>query len=223
MKINILSCKYLVLTSSIFFHTEKNMAQDTSNHSSMTVPQVIGFATVRLTNRKPEGLLGNFVTDAVKNEAEIYLRKRIDLVFISPNAIKGAIGKGDISEQTISNLLPFDDSLSCMEVPGKILQLVLDRIAKDGGGPVAGIQLTIHNMRASHILLDGDTLTPEKKYTIVAIERNAQGHENFPFLKNIPYINLPNTLTTTVIRYIKKTTSEGKAVNAYFGHRISYH
>jgi|GEM_PF-5410482 len=193
-----------------------------SQNNNETDTTVIGFATTFLTHKKPEGLLGNFITDVVKNEAEIDLRKRIDLVFISYKAIKGAITKGDISTQTIENILPFDDSLSYFETSGDTLKMLLDRIAQQGGAPVSGIRMNIQNMRATKITIDGDSLVPSKKYAIVSIERNVQGFENFSFLKSVQYKNLPNTLTSTVIKYIKKWTSEGKPVNAYFGHRISY-
>ncbi|WP_447643080.1 MULTISPECIES: 5'-nucleotidase C-terminal domain-containing protein [Chitinophagaceae] len=191
-----------------------------NNNDSNT--QIIGFATTLLTNNKPEGLLGNFIVDAVKNEAEIYLRKRINLVFINSSAVRGAIPKGNITMQTIEEILPFDDSLAYLQVQGDTLKKILDMIAQNGGMPVAGVRMKIKNMRATNIILDGDSIFPEKKYLLVLIERNAQGWQKFSFLKNIPYKNLPNTLTSTVIRYIKKLTSEGKPVNAFFGHRISY-
>lgn len=216
----------LILMFLFLFRNEKTIAQKTDSANYKPIndsnTRIIGFATTSMTNRKPEGLLGNFVADAVKNEAEIFLRKRIDLVFISHKAIKGSLKKGDISMETIANVLPFDDSLSYMEVSGSVLQMVLDRIAQEGGSPVSGIRMKIKNMRATNIVLDNDSLNFEKKYLLITIERNAQGNENFPFLKNISHKNLPNTLTTVIIRYIKKITSEGKAINAYFGHRISY-
>lgn len=208
--------------STIHLEFSQNISKINGQSLNDTTEHVIGFATSTLTNKKPESLLGNFITDAVKNEAEIYLRKRIDIVFISSNAIKGTIVKGDISTEKINQLLPFDDSLAIMEINGHNLFSLLDRIAMMGGAPIAGIQMKIKNMRATNILVDGDSLIPEKKYLLITIERNALGAENFSFLKTISHKNLPFTLTSVVTKYIKKLTSEGKAVNAYFGHRISY-
>ncbi|PZP45345.1 MAG: hypothetical protein DI598_13340 [Pseudopedobacter saltans] len=212
----LLSCGTLLIShAQSSLKPQQTIINDTNKH-------VIGFSTILLTNRKPEGLLGNFITDAVKNEAEIALRKRIDIVFISSNAIKGTIPKGEITEEKIKEILPFDDSLSLMEIKGKDLKQILDRIAYRGGAPVSGVRMQIQNMKASNIYIDGDTLILEKKYMLITIERNALGKENFPILKTISFKNLPNTLTTVVIKYIKKITSEGKAISSYFGHRISY-
>lgn len=213
---------FILLTKSQRIFAQSPANTNINRNSNDTNIPIIGFATTLLSNKKPEGLLGNFIADAVKNEAEIHLRKRIDLVFISSRAIKGIINKGEISTQTIENILPFDDSLSYLEISGKELKMVLDRIAGDGGAPVSGIKMKIKNMHATNIVLDGDSLNFEKRYLLVTIERNANGNENFAFLKMFPHKNLPNTLTSVVIRYIKKITSEGKPINSYFGHRISY-
>ena len=216
------TCLFTLFLAHILGINPTNAQNPYNRNNNDTDTQIIGFATTLLANKKPEGLLGNFIADAVKNEAEIYLRKRIDFVFISAKAIRGALNKGEVSVRMIQDLLPFDDSLAYLEVSGKELQSVLDRIAQEGGAPVSGVRMKIRNMRATNIVLDGDSLVPEKEYLLVTIERNAQGHENFSSLKHIPYKKLPNTLTSTVIRHIKKITSEGKALNAFFGHRISY-
>lgn len=212
---------FLSLTSLTIAYTQDTL-KEPSKMNNDNRHQIIGFSTTLLNNKKPEGLLGNFMTDAVKNEAELYLRKRIDLVFISAKAIKGALNKGDISMQTIEELLPFDDSLSFLYVTGDTLKMLLDNIAKNGGAPVSGVQMKIKNMHSTNVVLDGDSILPSKKYTIIVIERNAQGWENFPFLKNIHRQNLPYTLTSIIIKYIKKITIEGKPINSYFGHRIGY-
>ena len=197
-------------------------SQTKSNLETIHNDSIIGFATTQLTHRKPEGLLGNFITDGVKNESEIFLRKRVDLVFVSHNAIKGSINKGEISIKNIQEILPFDDSLVVMEISGKLLNQVLDRIAIYGGAPVSGINMKINNMRASDIFIDRDSLNLEKTYTFITIQRIAQGNENFSFLKMIPFKHLPLTLTEIIINYVKKLTKESRAISSHFGHRISY-
>lgn len=182
----------------------------------------IGFANRMLKNQYPSGALGNLIADAVKNEIEIFLKKRVDFVYISRTSIRSNLPKGNVSIEDIDNILPFRDSLAIIEILGTDLKKLMNVIAQKGGGAIAGAAFKIKNMRAEDINLDGDSIISQKKYLMATLHRNAQGRENCSMLIAYSCQIFEKTLTSLLIKYIEKMTYDSKPIFASFDRRISY-
>ncbi|WP_161971260.1 5'-nucleotidase C-terminal domain-containing protein [Edaphocola flava] len=146
--------------------------------------QVIGYSDVSLTKALPECNMGNFAADAQLDAA----RKLQDGVEVSvvnygglriPFIPKGAITKGRIYE-----LMPFDNMVTILEVPGDILLQFCNHMAKRKGWPVSGMTYVIRNGQAEQVLVQGKSVNPHLVYKVAVSDYIANGGDDCDFLKS---------------------------------------
>ncbi|QES89298.1 5'-nucleotidase C-terminal domain-containing protein [Rhizosphaericola mali] len=182
----------------------------------------IGFSNRIFKNQFPSGELGNLIADAVKNEIEISLKKRLDFVYIPRTAIRSNLPKGNVGVEDIDNILPFNDSLAIIEVLGTDLNKLMNVIAQKGGGAISGGHFKIKSMHAEDIDVDGDSIHLNNQYSIATLLRNVKGRENCSMLIAYPYKIFEITLTSLLIKYIEKITYDSRPISPSYEHRISY-
>jgi len=183
---------------------------------------VIGYSEVPLSKAQPECTLGNFMADAQlvlamrrdpATQVSVMNYGGIRLPYISP----GALTKGKMYE-----LMPFDNKLTIVEIPGSILRRFCDHMAAWGGWPVAGITFRIRNKKATDIMVGGKPLHDQLIYHTAVSDYIANGGDNCDFLKDCKrtYINL--FVRDMLIDYITELNSQGKKLNVQLEKRISY-
>ena len=137
---------------------------------------------IPLTKAQPECTLGNFMADAMlisakkidpKTDGAIANQGGIRLTYINP----GPITKGKIYE-----LMPFDNMLAIVEVPGSIMQQFCDAIAARKGWPVSNIHFTIKDKKAINIMIGDQPMNEHRFYKIAINDYMARGGDNCYFL-----------------------------------------
>ncbi len=183
---------------------------------------VIGYSEAPMSKALPECTLGNFIADA-----QLALAKRSDpatqisimnyggirLPYISP----GPITKGKLYE-----LMPFDNKLTIVELPGKVLRQFCDHMAAYGGWPVAGISFKIKDKKAIDILIGSEPLNEQLVYHTAVSDYIANGGDNCDFLGTCKktYINI--FVRDMLIDYLSELNSKGQKLNIKIEKRISY-
>src|SRR5690606_11149141 len=104
---------------------------------------VIGRTDIPLTKAQPESTLGNFVADA-----QMIVAKKLDNKVVASVVNYGGIrlnyiAPGELTKGKIFELMPFDNMLTIVEVPGEVLKQFCNHMAKYRGWPVSGITYTI--------------------------------------------------------------------------------
>jgi 5'-nucleotidase len=90
-------------------------------------------------DRHSESELGDLVADAVR------LSVGADVAFVNPGGIRAALEQGPITYGAVFRCLPFDNSVSTLDVSGRELRDIL-RVAESGARgyfPVSGLRLRI--------------------------------------------------------------------------------
>lgn len=197
----LLSCKSYHTTNIQWdaYHLEdqkKHVAADSSVYSIIApyktaldsqMNAVIGTNAVALSSKKPEGSLGNFFADAIREQAETLYQKKIDVAFFNSGGLRiQGIPKGDIKVTTIYELMPFDNEIVVLNIDGKILMKILEYSAKRGGDPISGVRYTINNDKPIDITINGVPLDLNAKYIFATNDYLANGGDNLGFLKDIP-------------------------------------
>ena len=182
----------------------------------------IGHSTATLTKQQPVSDLGNFLAHAQLSVAQ-KLDKDIEAGLINyggirvPSLHSGTITKGDVFE-----LLPFDNRLVTIYVPGDTLVLLCDHMARLKGWPVSGISFEIHAGTARNILVQGLPLKQDKVYKLVMSDYIANGGDNCSFLRSLKRDAHTILLRDAIIDYIKDLAQQGKSVHAQLDNRIRY-
>jgi 2',3'-cyclic-nucleotide 2'-phosphodiesterase (5'-nucleotidase family) len=106
--------------------------------------RVIGEADTELVNKRPNGNLGNFIADILKDETSKLIKRDVDFAFINIAGMRlPSIPKGAITVGRVYELLPFDNMVIAAEVSGATLKKALEKISSKGGEAISGFELVI--------------------------------------------------------------------------------
>ncbi len=184
--------------------------------------QVVGYSEVPMSKAQPECTLGNFMADAQlaiarKTDPAIQVSIMnyggIRIPYVSP----GAITKGKIYE-----MMPFDNKLTLVAVPGKVMRQLCDLMAAWGGWPVSGISFRIKDKQATDILIDGKPLNDQLIYMTAMSDYIANGGDNCAFLADCKKRFLDIFVRDMLIEYVSELQAQGRKLNPQLEKRISY-
>jgi 2',3'-cyclic-nucleotide 2'-phosphodiesterase (5'-nucleotidase family) len=193
-----------------------------SDSINKTMNLVIGFSTKGLTKKQPEGELGNFMADCMREMAEQKFGKKVDAAFINYGGIRSYIPKGDITVGKIYELMPFDNVIVLQEVKGSAFKLFLNRVAEKGGWPLSGMSMKIKDKKPEQILIAGKPIDENAIYTIANSDYIANGGDDCDMLKVLPQLNKGFLLRDALIQYIVQITKQGKPIDWKVEGRVTY-
>lgn len=179
--------------------------------------------------RTSESPLGNLVTDAMLDVT------KADIALVNPGGLRAPFTSGDITYGDVFQTLPFENSVSLVEVNGKELMKIL-QVAESGARgifPVAGMQLDIVDLKHEVAGKDldkngkiepwevdrlirvreksGNTIKDQKKYRLATIDFLVQGGDNLGWaFSQIPKeritMNHSGFIRDVLIEYFKKNS-----------------
>ena len=170
----------------VFIETYK-----TSIESEMN--EIISFTKSDLTKNKPEGNLGNFVTDLCLTYAEA------DICLMNNGGLRSSINKGNITVGMIYELMPFENELVIVELSETDFIEMLLHIVEKGGEPIAGIKVTATN---KHIIDYRPKFNFENKQKIKVLTSDYLADKK-EFFKNKKQIKVGIKLRDAIINYCK--------------------
>ena len=176
------------------------------------------------------GTLGNFVTDAVRAQAQAKLGKPIVLAMMNNGGLrKNEIGAGEIRASDIFELLPFENALVALDVTGVQLEKILQVVTRDAQSG-ARIQFKWNDRdRPEFIsgkLVDASgkeyEIDPNQTYTILTIDYllslKSGAYAILQETKNQTPLNI--TLRDAVMNYVKSETAAGRSVRSVVDNRF---
>ncbi|HTO14395.1 MAG TPA: 5'-nucleotidase [Edaphocola sp.] len=170
--------------------------------------QVIGITQIPLSKSQPESTLGNFAADA-----QLEAGKRLDnLVSISVVNYGGLripyVPKGSITRGRVYEIMPFDNMLTIIDIPGDVLRQFCNHMAKLKGWPIAGASYVIEAGKANDIKVNGLAIKDNQTYKLVTSDYIANGGDDCYFLvklKQYPYsVFLRDALIEKIVNDSKK-------------------
>ena len=139
--------------------------------------------------RTGETNAGNLITDVMR------ARLHADVAVMNGGGIRGnqLVPAGPLSKKDINALLPFLNVVVMLEVPGKVLKEVLERSVgaypREFGGflQVSGVSFTFDPARPAgqrivRVLVNGEPLDPERRYTLATNSYTAAGGDGYAML-----------------------------------------
>jgi 2',3'-cyclic-nucleotide 2'-phosphodiesterase (5'-nucleotidase family) len=183
---------------------------------------VIGSTDIPLSKAQPECTLGNFMTDA-----QLEAAKRLDANVVASVVNYGSlrinyISPGPITRGKIYELMPFDNMLAIVEMPGSVLHQLCDLMAARKGWPVSGLQFTIKDKKAENILVDGEPLNEHLVYKIALNDYLARGGDNCDFLAPMKKRYTSIFVRDILIQYVAALQKEHKELHPVLDKRIVY-
>lgn len=178
--------------------------------AQMSIP--LGIATADFKKEKPSGSLGNLVADAMMAEAQ-QRNMNADAGIYNHGGVRiNELKQGQITVGKIYELLPFENELVILELPGNILLKWFELIVKSGGWPLSK-EVKIQFEKEAQIFLikspntnDGmqyKAIDARKMYRIVTNDYVANGGDQCDFLKDLKKINTGKLIRELMMDYIR--------------------
>lgn len=183
---------------------------------------VIGYSDVPLSKAQPESTMGNFMADAQLFVGKKYNKNTVVSVinyggmripYLSP----GAITKGNIYE-----MMPFDNKLVLLQVPGSVLKQFCQHIAAYKGWPVSGLSFQIKDGKAINILVDGKEINEQVIYICAVSDYIANGGDNCDFLIKLKREQKNIFVRDMLIEYVEEMNAMDKKISPKIENRITY-
>ncbi|KAA5536269.1 hypothetical protein F0919_00970 [Taibaiella lutea] len=184
--------------------------------------EIIGYSDVPLSKAQPECTLGNFMTDAQLQ----YAQKRYPKVVISVINYGGIrlpyVGPGAISKGKIYEIMPFDNMLTIVDIPGKTLRQFCNHMASYGGWPITGLTYSIKGKEAENILVNGQPVNDQIIYETALSDYIANGGDNCDFLADCKKEYLDVFIRDILIEHIRALQAKGQKLHVELEKRIRY-
>lgn len=193
-----------------------------------TMNVVVGYSEKTLEKGQPESLLGNFICDLV---LEVVIEKFNDtlsligksMVLLNNGGFRSSIPKGEITIGDVFRLMPFDNEIVILRLPGEQMKNVFSDIALNGGMPVAGVELVLRADNYLRASFSGVAFDETQDYFIITSDYIANGGGSISGLdKNTMYLGTGILLRDAIIEYLIALTQEGITVDPKKDGRIHY-
>ena len=133
--------------------------------------------------------------------------KNIDIVLLNNGGIRSIISKGNISEKTAFELMPFENSIVVLELNGLSIIKMIDYLRKVKlQHPISGLQITLNNdYSVNEVKINGVSIENEKKYYVATTDYLLEGGDKMYFLAETTKISDINyKMRDILIDYFKK-------------------
>ena len=183
--------------------------------------RVIATTQEVITRNKEQSPLGNFVCDAMKHASDsIFKSPAADLVIVNRRGLRIDLPKGDIKTGTIFELMPFDNELVLISVPGEKLMAFLPLFRQEKH-PFLGATITLERDSVSGFLINGQPVDGQKTYRVLTSDYLANGGDNFKFLQDPLALQTSGfKIRDAIINYCLFLTQQGKQIIPYTDERL---
>lgn len=118
--------------------------------------------------RDGETPLGNFVADVARDVGQA------EVGIVNSGGIRAPLPQGRVTAGDIYSVVPFDNEVAVVKMPGWQLRQLLDfgarRLGKGGFPQVSGVSFTIRGDHATDIKVNGRVLESERVYRVATID-----------------------------------------------------
>ncbi len=184
--------------------------------------EVIGTVSQELTKKKPESTLGNWYADAMiagtKKEGH-----PVDFAISNYGGLRVPyISAGPLTRGEIYELCPFDNLLVIVDVPGDILDSLLQQIASSEGWPVSnGLRMVIKDNKIASCKIHNQSIISSQVYKVAMPDYVANGGDGLKALIPLSRIQTSKLIRDILIEYAQETTRTGKNISASIDGRIT--
>lgn len=178
--------------------------------------EVIGFAAADMTSRgEYESTLGTFVTRLSLEQCEAIFEREIDVAVMNHHGgLRAPINQGEITLGEVFQVMPFDNEMVLLEVPGNVLIEVVEKINGSGRSMLWPVEFTVTESGPINISLDGKLISYSETYTMAISDYLANGGGGFSMLIPLKRLDVPTVLLRDIIaKEIREIAARGEQVD----------
>jgi 2',3'-cyclic-nucleotide 2'-phosphodiesterase (5'-nucleotidase family) len=180
-----------------------------------------------LIKSKPESKLTNLIADVMLGFGNSYcsnqkLNLKPDLSYINYGGIRSSLPQGEITVGRMFELMPFENEVVMIRISGSSVKKMADRIAERGGEGIAGMKLSIRDLKPVTILIGGAPIDTTATYWIVTNDYIANGGDQMSmFVNPIDRINTKMKIRDLLIQNLGERYKKEGVLSVKLDGRIS--
>lgn len=182
----------------------------------------LGTSAQPLTKAQPDCTMGHLVSDALLEAA----KAKDSLVQVAVSNQGGIrinyLSPGNITLGNMYEIMPFDNMLVVLEVPGEVMMQWCQHIANKGGWPVSNISFEIEDKKAINIIVNQKPLNEQLVYRVATSDYLANGGDDCEFLRKCKRYTYNVLMRDAMIQYVQHHTAGDKPLNIQLENRIKY-
>lgn len=160
---------------------------------------LLGFSATPMTAERPESLLSNWVSDALRAHADS-IGQPADLGLYNMGGIRSNLPQGPITRGDILEMAPFENRFCLLTLRGNDLLDLFAQIAHSHGEGISGAQLDISDDgRLLSATVNGEPVRPDGEYTVATIDYLAGGNDGLLALKQALRCDVRDELVRDVL------------------------
>lgn len=183
---------------------------------------VLGHNEAPLFKDFPESTLGNWVTDLLVRQTEKRTGMQIDFAVVNQGGLRlTELAAGPVTRGKIYELMPFDNLVTVMEMPGSALRPFFDLMAQNGGWPVSGnVRYRIAQEKAMAIHIGGEPLDDERVYRFIIPDYVANGGDRATFFAGHARTDLDLLIRDAILHEVTQLETAGQKISAKLEGRV---
>lgn len=178
-----------------------------------SVKKVIGHSVQTMHTAKHETMLSRWFVDVVMNKVADMSGNKVDVGICNFGGIRVDMPEGDIMLDDILSMFPFKNSLVYLELQGRQLRDVFEKMAKGKFEALGGVRILVENKTLTSVLVGGEPLDDDKVYGVATISFLLHGGDGLTLAdgaKNLE--NYDIYVKEAVLEHLAALTAEGKSV-----------
>lgn len=185
------------------------------------INRVIGHARYELDKGPVESALGNFVADLTEEKASEYAGMEVDMGAITIGGIRVPISEGAVQVSDIYELMPFENLVWILELNPEQTRQLFAYAAERKNIAISSSKLLMANDEPLHIEINGQTLDPERTYTLAVSDYLANGGDDMSFLKEARVLRkLEVKLRDMIMEKVEEEAAAGRQIEARVEGRV---
>ncbi len=170
--------------------------------------EVLGTSTVawsKAANKGPNAPLTRWVAGVLQAEAGRTLGTTPDFAVLTNGSIRAGIPLGPVTVGNVFELMPFENELTVLPVPGPVVQALCDYAIQFDN--VAAVGLTWEagpDKKATAIRLNGLPLDPARTYTLAINDYLANGGDGMSFLRPLLQTPAKKTIRQALLDFLRR-------------------
>lgn len=178
--------------------------------------EVIGYAAADLTSRGAyESTLGTFVTRLSLEQCEVLFERDIDVSVMNHHGgLRANLNAGEITLGEVFQVMPFENEMVLLEVPGDVLLEVVAHINGSGSSMLWPVKFDTGASGPKNISLNGQAISSSSTYIMAISDYLANGGGGFRMLIPLKRLDVkPVKLRDIIAKEIREINARGEEVD----------
>lgn len=183
---------------------------------------VVGHSTRAMIREYPQCELSNWFIDELMRAAERKSGKKVHFGLTNFGGIRVDMPEGVVLKDDIVSMFPFKNNLCYLELKGKDIRAVLEKLAATTWQVIGGGKFVVKDGKLESAEIDGAPLDDERVYGVATISFLLNGGDDIFMAKNALRLDIYDEyILDVMLPYVERLTAQGLPIEYQLDDRIT--